>query len=78
MKVMKWSVIVLVVFVGSIQFVVVDVFVSDQVEVKGFIEDSSLNLLFCNYYFNCDGKEGWGDCVDWIQGFFIIYEFGFI
>lgn len=45
MKVMKWSAIALAVSAGSTQFAVADAFVSDQAEAKGFIEDSSLNLL---------------------------------
>lgn len=69
MKVMKWSAIALAVSAGSTQFAVADAFVSDQAEAKGFIEDSSLNLLLRNYYFNRDGKEGRGDRVDWTQGF---------
>lgn len=55
MKVMKWSAIALAVSAGSTQFAVADAFVSDQAEAKGFIEDSSLNLLLRNYYFNRDG-----------------------
>lgn len=50
MKVMKWSAIALAVSAGSTQFAVADAFVSDQAEAKGFIEDSSLNLLLRNYY----------------------------
>lgn len=68
MKVMKWSAIALAVSAGSTQFAVADAFVSDQAEAKGFIEDSSLDLLLRNYYFNRDGKEGRGDRVDWTQG----------
>ncbi len=52
MKVMKWSAIALAVSAGSTQFAVADAFVSDQAEAKGFIEDSSLDLLLRNYYFN--------------------------
>ncbi len=58
MKVMKWSAIALAVSAGSTQFAVADAFVSDQAEAKGFIEDSSLDLLLRNYYFNRDGKSG--------------------
>lgn len=65
MKVMKWSAIALAVSAGSTQFAVADAFVSDQAEAKGFIEDSSLDLLLRNYYFNRDGKSGSGDRVDW-------------
>lgn len=57
MKVMKWSAIALAVSAGSTQFAVADAFVSDQAEAKGFIEDSSLNLLLRNYYFNRDGRK---------------------
>lgn len=74
MKVMKWSAIALAVSAGSTQFAVADAFVSDQAEAKGFIEDSSLNLLLRNYYFNRDGKEGRGDRVDWTQGFLTTYD----
>ncbi|TES14099.1 OprD family porin [Pseudomonas aeruginosa] len=77
MKVMKWSAIALAVSAGSTQFAVADAFVSDQAEAKGFIEDSNLNLLLRNYYFNRDGKEGRGDRVDWTQGFLTTYESGF-
>ncbi|HEP9869139.1 TPA: OprD family porin [Pseudomonas aeruginosa] len=77
MKVMKWSAIALAVSAGSTQFAVADAFVSDQAEAKGFIEDSSLNLLLRNYYFNRDGKSGSGDRVDWTQGFLTTYESGF-
>lgn len=63
MKVMKWSAIALAVSAGSTQFAVADAFVSDQAEAKGFIEDSSLNLLLRNYYFNRDGKEGRGGVI---------------
>lgn len=52
MKVMKWSAIALAVSAGSTQFAVADAFVSDQAEAKGFIEDSSLDLLLRNYYFS--------------------------
>ncbi len=57
MKVMKWSAIALAVSAGSTQFAVADAFVSDQAEAKGFIEDSSLDLLLRNYYFNRDGRK---------------------
>lgn len=77
MKVMKWSAIALAVSAGSTQFAVADAFVSDQAEAKGFIEDSSLDLLLRNYYFNRDGKSGSGDRVDWTQGFLTTYESGF-
>lgn len=77
MKVMKWSAIALAVSAGSTQFAVADAFVSDQAEAKGFIEDSSLDLLLRNYYFNRDGKSGSRDRVDWTQGFLTTYESGF-
>ncbi len=60
MKVMKWSAIALAVSAGSTQFAVADAFVSDQAEAKGFIEDSSLDLLLRNYYFNRDGTASTG------------------
>lgn len=57
MKVMKWSAIALAVSAGSTQFAVADAFVSDQAEAKGFIEDSSLDLLLRNYYFNRTARK---------------------
>ncbi|HGK0570954.1 TPA: OprD family outer membrane porin [Pseudomonas aeruginosa] len=66
MKVMKWSAIALAVSAGSTQFAVADAFVSDQAEAKGFIEDSSLNLLLRNYYFNRDGQVHGDEPFDYI------------
>lgn len=60
MKVMKWSAIALAVSAGSTQFAVADAFVSDQAEAKGFIEDSSLDLLLRNYYFTVTARAAAG------------------
>jgi imipenem/basic amino acid-specific outer membrane pore len=52
-------------------------FVSDQAEAKGFVEDSSLNLLVRNYYFNRDNKNGNPDQKDWTQGIWGNYSSGY-
>ena len=59
MRVMKWSMIALAVAAAaSTQMATAAPFVSDQAEAKGFVEDSTLNLLLRNYYFNRDNKDG--------------------
>jgi imipenem/basic amino acid-specific outer membrane pore len=52
-------------------------FVSDQAEAKGFVEDSSLNLLVRNYYFNRDNKDGVNDQKDWTQGIWGNFSSGY-
>ncbi|MEA9977011.1 MULTISPECIES: OprD family porin [unclassified Pseudomonas] len=69
MKVMKWSAIALAVTAGMTQLASAAAFVTDQADAKGFVEDTSLNLLLRNYYFNRDNKNGSHDSVDWTQGF---------
>lgn len=64
MKVMKWSAIALAISAATSQLAMAEAFVSDQAESKGFIEDSSLNFLVRNYYFNRDfigGKYAFTD-----------------
>lgn len=50
---------------------------SEQSESKGFVEDSSLNLLLRNAYFNRDYKDQTNDAKTWGQGFIVNYESGF-
>ena len=77
MKVMKWSAIALAISAATSQLAMADAFVSDQASSKGFIEDSSLNFLVRNYYFNRDNKNGNVDQRDWSQGFWGNYSSGF-
>ncbi|MEA9995920.1 OprD family porin [Pseudomonas sp. 10B1] len=69
MKVMKWSAIALAVTAGMTQLASAAAFVTDQADAKGFVEDTTLNLLLRNYYFNRDNKNGNHDAIDWTQGF---------
>ncbi|QVW22198.1 OprD family outer membrane porin [Pseudomonas hormoni] len=78
MRVMKWSMIALAVAAAaSTQVAMAAPFVSDQAEAKGFVEDSSLNLLVRNYYFNRDNKDGARDVKDWTQGLWGTYNSGY-
>ncbi|MFO8212227.1 OprD family outer membrane porin, partial [Pseudomonas aeruginosa] len=52
-------------------------FVSDQADAKGFLEDSHLDLLLRNFYYDHDGKNGAGDQRDWTQGIFATYSSGY-
>jgi imipenem/basic amino acid-specific outer membrane pore len=52
-------------------------FVSDQAEAKGIVEDSTLNLLVRNYYFNRDNKDGGNDQKDWTQGIWGNFSSGY-
>lgn len=52
-------------------------FASDQSEAKGFIEDSNLNLLLRNAYFNRDYKNHTNDDRVWGQGFIGTFQSGF-
>ncbi|CDF84303.1 Porin D [Pseudomonas knackmussii B13] len=61
---------------APLQFALADA-VGDQAQAKGFVEDSKLDLLLRNYYFNRDGKNGGGDRKDWTQGVTAIYSSGF-
>ncbi len=73
MQVMKWSVIALAVAAGTTQLAVA----SEQSESKGFVEDSSLNLLLRNTYWNRDYNKGTNDQKAWGQGFIGTFESGF-
>ena len=78
MRVMKWSMIALAVAAAaSTQVAMAAPFVSDQAEAKGFVEDSTLNLLVRNYYFNRDNKDGGSDVKDWTQGLWGTYNSGY-
>ncbi|WP_397449388.1 OprD family porin [Pseudomonas sp. NA-150] len=83
MRVMKWSAIALAVTAGTTQLASAAAFVSDQADAKGFVEDSSLNVLLRNYYFNRDNKghdpDGTPhhDSIDWTQGFRGNFSSGF-
>ncbi|MFF7707999.1 OprD family outer membrane porin [Pseudomonas sp. NPDC007930] len=77
MRVMKWSAIALAVSAAAAsQLAMAAPFVSDQSEAKGFVEDSSLNLLLRNYYFNRGHNSG-SDQRDWTQGLQAVYNSGF-
>ncbi|VVM50872.1 Porin D [Pseudomonas fluorescens] len=78
MRVMKWSMIALAVAAAAgTQVATAAPFVSDQAEAKGFVEDSSLNLLVRNYYFNRDNKDGGNDQKDWTQGLWGNFSSGY-
>jgi imipenem/basic amino acid-specific outer membrane pore len=51
--------------------------VADQATSRGFVEDSHLNVLLRNYYWNRDGKNGGVDRRDWTQGVIANFESGF-
>ncbi|MEX6500940.1 OprD family porin [Pseudomonas zhanjiangensis] len=84
MQVMKWSVIALAVAAGTTQMAVA----SSQSESKGFVEDSSLNILNRNYYFNRDFRNGASNGAsssanpagyreEWAHGIMANYQSGF-
>jgi len=78
MRVMKWSMIALAVAAAaSTQLATAAPFVSDQAEAKGIVEDSTLNLLVRNYYFNRDNKDGKSDQKDWSQGIWGNFSSGY-
>jgi imipenem/basic amino acid-specific outer membrane pore len=78
MRVMKWSMIALAVAAAaSTQMATAAPFVSDQAEAKGIVEDSTLNLLVRNYYFNRDNKDGGNDQKDWTQGIWGNFSSGY-
>ena len=77
MKVMKWSAIALAVTAATSQLAMAGAFVSDQAESKGFVEDSSLDLLARNYYYNRDRMNGANDQIDWTQGFQGVFTSGY-
>ena len=73
MQAMKWSILALAVAAGTTQLA----FADQQSESKGFVEDSKLNLLNRNYYFNRDRDGGSNDRRDWSHGFLLNYASGF-
>ena len=87
MQMMKWSVIALAVAAGTSQMALA----SSQSESKGFVEDSSLNILSRNLYINRDYHRGGsaanyevtesanpaGYTAEWGQGFIGTFESGF-
>ncbi|WCE10974.1 OprD family porin [Pseudomonas sp. JBR1] len=83
MQAMKWSILALAVAAGTTQLA----FADQQSESKGFVEDSKLNLLNRNYYFNRSAEtqrsvNGAGDKVphdgrNWSHGFILNYSSGF-
>ncbi|MCW8275412.1 OprD family porin [Pseudomonas sp. PCH199] len=78
MRVMKWSMIALAVAAAaSTQLAVAAPFVSDQAEAKGFVEDSKLDLLVRNYYYNRNKKDGAVDDKDWTQGIQGVFSSGY-
>ncbi|WAH60210.1 OprD family porin [Pseudomonas silvicola] len=77
MKVIKWSAIALAVTAASTQLASAAAFVSDQADSKGFVEDSTLNLLLRNYYFNRNKRDGAHDLRDWSQGIQGVFTSGF-
>jgi imipenem/basic amino acid-specific outer membrane pore len=78
MKVMKWSAIALAVTAAATsQLAMAEAFVSDQAEAKGFVEDSTLNVLLRNYYFHRDHRNGGNDQRDWTQGVHGVFSSGF-
>ncbi|CAG8869718.1 Porin D [Pseudomonas fluorescens] len=50
---------------------------NDQAASKGFVEDSSMNLLLRNAYINRDKKHGTDDQIEWGQGFIANFSSGF-
>lgn len=50
---------------------------ADQLESKGFTEDSQLSVLAKNYYFNTDRANGRTNQKDWSQAFIANYVSGF-
>jgi imipenem/basic amino acid-specific outer membrane pore len=77
MRVMKWSALALAVTAGSTQLATAAAFVSDQADSKGFVEDSKLNLLLRNYYYNRNKQNGAVDDKDWTQGFHGVFSSGY-
>lgn len=77
MRVMKWSMIALAVTAASTQLAMAAPFVGNQADAKGFVEDSKLDLLLRNYYFNRDKKDGAVDDKDWTQGFHGVFSSGY-
>lgn len=78
MQVMKWSVMALAVAAGTTQLAMA----SAQSESKGFVEESSLNVLNRNYYMNRDFRSssangGQSYREEWAHGLITTFESGF-
>jgi imipenem/basic amino acid-specific outer membrane pore len=77
MQVMKWSVMALAVAAGTTQLAMA----SAQSESKGFVEDSSLNVLNRNLYFNRDFRDrqpgAQSKVEEWGHGLITTFESGF-
>ena len=83
MQVMKWSALALAVTAGTTQLA----FASAQSESKGFVEDSSFDVLNKNYFLHRDFRNngaGNGGSADdqnyrqeWAHGITALYESGF-
>lgn len=77
MQVMKWSALALAVTAGTTQLA----FASAQDESKGFVEDSSLDLLNKNFYFNRDFKNNSSDSQsyreEWAHGILANFASGY-
>lgn len=76
MQVMKWSVIALAVAAGTSQLA----FASAQSDSKGFVEDSDLQLLNRNYFFQRDFKNnapGQNMREEWAHGVMSEFTSGF-
>ncbi|MBC9251733.1 porin [Pseudomonas alcaligenes] len=76
MQVMKWSVIALAVAAGTSQLA----FASAQSDSKGFVEDSDLQLLNRNYFFQRDFKNnapGKNMTEEWAHGVMSEFTSGF-
>ncbi|MBP5073777.1 OprD family porin [Pseudomonas chlororaphis] len=78
MRVMKWSMIALAVAAAGTQVAMAEPFVGNQADAKGFVEDSKLDLLLRNYYYNRN-KTGYKnrDDKDWTQGFHGVFKSGY-
>lgn len=76
MKTLKLSLLTLCVFAGTQELAFADA-VSSQDTSKGFVADSSLNVLLRNYYWNRDGKNGGADRKDWSQAAIASFSSGF-
>ncbi|PLP87078.1 outer membrane porin, OprD family [Pseudomonas sp. FFUP_PS_473] len=50
---------------------------NDQANAKGFVEDSSMNVLLRNAYINRDKKHGKNDQIEWGQGVIGNFSSGF-
>ncbi|MDD2059370.1 OprD family porin [Pseudomonas sp. GD03860] len=50
---------------------------NDQAAAKGFVEDSSMNVLLRNAYINRDKKHGTDDQIEWGQGVIANFSSGF-